>query len=226
MRRLAGAVAGAVAGLWPFKRKQQSPDVEIFTQLARRVLDEIMAGDSYTATVFKSQSAADLADFWNQKQREIVGLVGTDGVMSARTLRLRAHWAHVVEQLALAAYYADLPEEDRGIFATYALNSTRQAQDEFYRGYLAVAQFDVRFIESLFRHGWDGDAHALEKFLEMASLLNEQCNLQYVFMLENAKTKLRGEEIPETRKDSARTDLLIKEASRRRLAGIPLDDEK
>jgi hypothetical protein len=44
-------------------------------------------------------------------------------------------------------------------------------------------------------------------------------------MLESARTKARGETITDARRESAKTDMILKEASRRRLAGIPFDDE-
>jgi hypothetical protein len=76
----------------------------------------------------------------------------------------------------------------------------------------------------MIRHGWEGDEGARDHLFELARILDEQCTAQYRFMLESSRAKARGETITDTRKESAKTDMILKEASRRRLAGIPFDD--
>jgi hypothetical protein len=84
---------------------------------------------------------------------------------------------------------------------------------------------DVRILEGTIRHGWDGAESVRDQLFEMARILDEQCTSQYQFMLDSARAKAGGEPLADWRKESAKTDMVLKEASRRRLAGIPFDDE-
>jgi len=84
---------------------------------------------------------------------------------------------------------------------------------------------DVRILEGMIRHGWDGDEEARDHLFELARILDEQCTAQYLFLLESARAKARGHPISDSKRESAKTDIILKEASRRRLAGIPFDDD-
>ena len=74
-----------------------------------------------------------------------------------------------------------------------------------------------------YTHLWDGDEGVRDHLFELARILDEQCTSQYKFMLDSARAKAGGEPLADWRKESAKTDMILKEASRRRLAGIPTD---
>jgi hypothetical protein len=208
--------------VWPFRKKAPS-DIDIFKSFARSIFDEVMAGDDYAGKTFRAQSAGNIRDFWKSKCTDIEKWLGK--VPAARTKRLREQWAQCVEFLALGRFYTGLSDDDRELFAKYSLESTREAQDTAYVHTLAIQMLDVRILEGMVRHGWDGDEGVRDQLFEMARILDEQCTAQYQFMLESARAKARGETIADARKEFAKTDMILKEASRRRLAGIPFDDE-
>jgi hypothetical protein len=208
--------------VWPFKKKAPS-DIDIFKSFALTIFDEVIAGDDYAGKVFRAQSAQNIREFWGEKCNEIERWLGNDP--AARGKHLREQWAQCVEFLALARFYTGLPDDDRELFAKYGLESTREAQDTGYAHQLAIQMLDVRILEGMIRHGWDGAEGARDHLFELARILDEQCTAQYQFMLESARAKARGETITDARRDLAKTDMVLKEASRRRLAGIPFDDE-
>jgi len=208
--------------VWPFKKKAPS-DIDIFKNFARSIFDEVIAGDDYAGKVFRAQSAQNIREFWSGKCKEIENWLGNDP--GARAKHLREQWAQCVEFLALGRFYTSLQDDDRELFAKHGLESTREAQDAGYVHQLAIQMLDVRILEGMIRHGWDGDEGVRDHLFELARILDEQCTSQYQFMLESARTKARGETITDARRESAKTDMILKEASRRRLAGIPFDDE-
>jgi hypothetical protein len=208
--------------VWPFKKKAPS-DLDIFKSFARSIFDEVMAGDDYAGKIFRAQFAKNINEFWIGKCKEIESWLGDDP--AARGRRLREQWAQCVEYLALGRFYTGLPDDERELFAKRGLESTREAQDTSYVHQLAIQMLDVRILEGMIRHGWDGVESVRNQLFEMARLLDEQCTVQCWFLLECARAEARGETITEARKESAKTDMLLKEASRRRLAGIPFDDE-
>jgi hypothetical protein len=209
--------------IWPFKKKAPS-DIDIFKSFARAIFDEVIAGEDYAGKVFRAQSVQNIREFWSGKCKDIESWVGNDP--AARGKHLREQWAQCVEHLALGRFYASLPDDDRELFAKQALESTRETQDTAYGHQLAIQILDVRILEGMIRHGWDGAEGVRDHLFELARILDEQCTAQYQFMLESARAKTRGETITEARRESAKTDMLLKEASRRRLAGIPFDDER
>jgi hypothetical protein len=209
--------------VWPFKKKSPS-DLDIFKSFALSIFNEVMAGEDYAGKFFRAHSAENIRDFWKDKCKDIESWLGND--TAARGKHLREKWAERVEHLALGRFYTNLPDADRELFAKYGLESTREAQDKAYVSELAPLMLDVRILEGMIRHGWDGDEGARDHLFELARILDEQCTAQYQYLLESGRAKARGEILSDTRKDSAKTDMLLKEASRRRLAGIPFDDER
>ncbi len=207
--------------VWPFRKKTPS-DIDIFKSFARAIFNEVMASDDYAGKFFRAHSA-DIGEFWRDKCKDIESWLGNDP--AARGKHLREQWAQCVEFLALGRFYTSLPDDDRELFAKHGLKSTREAQDTAYVHELAIQMLNVRILEGMIRHGWDGAESVRGQLFEMARILDEQCTAQYQFMLESARAKARGETITEARKESAKTDMILKEASRRRLAGIPFDDE-
>jgi len=134
-------------------------------------------------------------------------------------------WAQCVEFLALGRFYTSLPDDDRELFAKHGLESTREAQDTAYVHQLAIQMLEDRILEGMIRHSWNGAESVRDQLVEMARILDEQCTAQCQFLIESARAEARGETTAEARKESAKTDMILKEASRRRLAGIPFDDE-
>lgn len=208
--------------VWPFRKKAPS-DIDIFTRFARAIFEEVMTGDDYAGKVFQAQSAQNIREFLAEKCKEIENWLGNDP--TARGKRLREQWAQCVEFLALGRFYTSLADDDRELFAKHGLESTREAQDKAYVHQLAIQILDVRILEGMIRHGWDGDEGVRDHLFELARILDEQCTSQYRFMLDSARAKAGGEPLADWRKESAKTDMILKEASRRRLAGIPFDDE-
>jgi hypothetical protein len=209
--------------VWPFKKKVPC-DLDIFKSFARTIFDEVITGDDYAGKVFRAQSAQNIGEFWSEKCKEIEIWLGNDP--AARGKHHREQWAQCVESLALGRFYTGLPDDDRELFAKHALQSTREVQDTAYVHQLAIQMLDVRILEGMIRHGWNGDEGVRDHLFELARILDEQCTAQYLYMLESARAKARGEATTDARKESAKTDMILKEASRRRLAGIPFDDER
>jgi hypothetical protein len=208
--------------VWPFKKKPPS-DIDIFKNFAGSIFEEVIAGDDYAGKIFRTQSAQNIREFWSEKCKEIESWLGSDSI--ARGKRLREQWAKCVEYLALGRFYTGLSDDDRELFAAHGLESTREVQDKHYVHQLAIQVLDVRILEGVIRHGWEGDEGARDHLFELARILDEQCTSQYQFMLDSARTKNGGEPLADWRRESAKTDMILKEASRRRLAGIPFDDE-
>ncbi len=208
--------------VWPFRKKAPS-DIDIFKGFALSIFDEVMAGDDYAGKFFRAHSAENIREFWRDKCKDIESWMGNDP--TARAKHLREKWAERVEHLALGRFYTSLPDDDREVFAKHGLESTREAQDKAYAAELALQMLDVRILEGMIRHGWDGDEGVRDHLFELARVLDEQCTAQYQYLLESGRAKARGETLSDSRKESAKTDMLLKEASRRRLAGIPFDDK-
>jgi len=208
--------------IWPFRKKAPS-DIDVFKAFARAIFDEVIAGDDYAGKVFRAQSAQNIREFWSDKCKDIESWLGNDP--TARAKHLREKWAQCVEFLALGRFYTSLPDDERELFAKHGLESTREEQDKSYLHQLAIQMLDVRILEGMIRHGWDGDEGARDHLFELARILDEQCTAQYRFLFDRAQAKARGETITDARRESAKTDMILKEASRRRLAGIPFDDE-
>jgi len=75
-----------------------------------------------------------------------------------------------VEFLALGRFYTSLPDDERELFAKHGLESTREEQDKSYLHQLAIQMLDVRILEGMIRHGWDGDEGARDHLFELARI--------------------------------------------------------
>lgn len=211
--------------VWPFKRKPKQPtETEILIDFARSVFDGILKEDYPIAANLRADPVAAEA-YWKGQVARVAEWVNGDQPAGKRTMRLRAEWAQGVEHLALALYYTKLSVEDRDLFAKYGLESTRAEQDAHYGLSRAELFVETAILEGFFRHGWTGDDNDRDQLLKLASMLMEQCTEQYELMLTSAKAKSQGQQLSDLQKEAGKTTLLLKEAARRRLAGIPFDDE-
>ena len=211
--------------IWPFTRKPKQPtDVEIFTTFARDVFDGILEENPPIIANLRNDPAAAGA-YWEGQVARILEWVNTNQTSAERTLKLRAEWAQSAEHLALALYYTKLPDEDRDLFAKNCLKSTRAEQDAHYGLSRAEIFVETAILEGFVRDGWDGDDKGRDQLLKMASLLMDQCKEQYDLLLTIAKLESQGQQLSDTQKEAGKTTMLLKEAARRRLAGIPFDDE-
>jgi hypothetical protein len=206
--------------VWPFARKQ-SKEQKVFLDFAASLFDGLVKSDTTAGSVLRGDPsyAKSLLATTTSQLKELAA--SPEG----RGLRMRAKWAEVTEHFSLAKFYSNLSDDERGFFARECLQSSRDLQDQHYRHATTTHAWEVILWQSIFTHGWDGDQHTLERMIELAKILDEQCTAQYSFLMESAKARCSGVQLDEARKDSAKTDMILKEGARRRLAGIPFDDE-
>lgn len=211
--------------IWPFKRKPAQPtETEILIDFARSVYDGILKEDYPIVANLRDDPVAAEA-YWNGQAARIADWMNGEQSADQRTMRLRAEWAQSVEHLSLALYYTKLADDDRDLFATYSLESNRAEQDVHYGLSRAELFVETAILEGFFRHGYSGDDNARDHLLKLASMLMEQCTEQYDLMLAIAKAKSQGQQLSDVQKEAGKTTMLLKEAARRRLAGLPFDDE-
>ena len=207
--------------VWPFS-SSSSTNLKIFTDAAKRVFDEVSNGSTHAANVYRKEPKRKRQD-WELIKQDLARIAGHSNP-SAVTKSFRTELATQLEYLVSAHHYMNLPDDDRKLFATEIVHSTKQEQDRGYYYAFAYHYVWCEILQYIIFNGWDGDDHALQAIKDVCDVFREECTDHCKLVLAIARARSKGEQLPDAEKEAGRTVVLLKEAARRGVAGEKLDE--
>jgi hypothetical protein len=196
---------------------------KIFAKAAERIFSEVCEGDSHAAHVYRQYPNV-RKEHYEAICTELKQLAKTEEGPPL-TQALRGKFAEVVELVVFDHWYTNLDEHDRDLISKHILSSNRQTQDQVY--YLSFAEnyAFATILEFVIFQGWDGEdaskSHLSECHRGFVDMCKDHCDMALLL----ASAMAEGRQITDEEKERGQTTIMLKEATRRALAGERVIDE-
>lgn len=178
-------------------------------------------GKSHAAVVYRENSA--LKQLNRDKIKKEIQALTSDSEQHQVTSNFRRKFAEMTEQLVSHHHYVSQSEADRELLSLQ-LGSTREVQDENYYYGLAYVFIYAAILEALVFHGWSGSEESKKQLSKLHSNYLDTCKTHCDLVMLMAKARGEGRELTDSEKENGKSTILLKEATRRALAGEQVFD--
>lgn len=197
------------------------PDERACVGAAETMFNNLCAQAGSAAAEVYATRPVERAAVWKEIRSRVIEIVGFEG--TARVLEIRKALADEIDATVFAHFYLNLSDEERDLISRNIFSSTSEEQDKLYffahPRHLALATV----LEGMFYYGWSGSEEAKENVREVQRAFIEQCQEHCQLILKIARARENGTDLTESEKKQGELVVMMKDLTRRGLAGEKLD---